>query len=275
MSGNACYAPLHSHRLHLALAKKKMVAKHTEISPPTDLDTPIYKYLSTEAFLYLMEFHILRFNSLRSWPDSFEGGMYEHLQRHSKYSKVLEKEVSSFVGSCWTLQQEDRRLYTNDFQFEAASKELEKDGSSAMWEAYCKSGGARIKTTIRKILDSIIKHNPELETTRGKAYYEPAATISRNPVSEPHALLFKKKVPFRFESEFRFIVSNADCSVLNIPVFNFYDFIDEILISPASESKIWISRSLFMNTFTRKVLHGKKRPKTRISQLYALISEEV
>lgn len=222
-----------------------------------------------------MVFRKLRFSCLKSWSDAFEGGMYEHLRKNSIYSQYFEKELANFAGSCWTLHQEDPRLFESMHELDAATKELLKDGSAAMWEAYCRTGGVRIKTTIRKVLESVLEADPKHDCIRGKVFYEPAAWISRNPGVEPYSFLFKKRISFRFESEYRIIVASNQPEGLVIPIFDFDNFIDEYLISPAIKQNAWISKSLYMHIVDRTATREQIGMKCRISSLYSLISEEI
>ena len=99
-------------------------------------ETPLYRYLSTEAFLYLLAFARVTFSKISEWSDSFEGNRFEFL-KHARDDKEFSNTAKNdFFISCWTLQTEERCLYKDEAVFADAQKELASDGSAAMWESY-------------------------------------------------------------------------------------------------------------------------------------------
>lgn len=249
-------------------------------------ETPIYKYLSTEAFLYLLHYRNLMFSNLSSWPDAFEGARFEFFKQMKIEDEYHHKTKDHFLGSSWTLQTENSCFYTDPDEHEKAEEELRKCGSTSMWEGYCKNGGVRIKTTIGKIETVINEQESDYRCHKGEVHYEPSGywkkTLSSSGLISK---LFIKRVSFRHESEYRFIlVANED--IKTSPIFfnvgRLYDFVDEFLIAPATSNNIWIAKMLYqyaVSTSTSPDIPGTNHKDgeqyCRISNLYGNISEEI
>ena len=250
-------------------------------------ETSIYKYLSTESFLYLTTFHRLIYSRINSWPDSFEGYRFEFLQRIETDPEFKTKTKNDFYGSCWSLQTDDICLYDEQKDYETAIEELERTGSAAMWESYCKNGGVRIKTSIGKLNSLFERQLSDCRIFRGNVYYEPAEIWSKT-LKTPNLIstLFHKRIPFRYESEYRYILvvdKPIDKRLIYAVIDDLYDFIDEILISPATQQNKWISRTLCnigigisINTHRDTNVNIKNGNQfCRVSGLYSKISSEI
>ena len=246
--------------------------------------TPLYKYLSIEAFLYLVAFDRLTFSRFASWPDAYEGFRFEFFKKLKEDPQFRDTNKNNFFGSCWTLQADDICLYENEDEYKLAIEELQQNGSASMWESYCKNGGVRIKTTLEKINNLLEQLSGDFNIYRGKVYYEPAKYWNRSiKALNLASTLFMKRVSFRHETEYRFIlVSKAPMrrTIVSAPITSLYEFLDEILISPAIPSRIWLSRTLYniaAGLFEGKGSINNKNGKkfSKISQLYSVISEVV
>jgi hypothetical protein len=170
-------------------------------------DTPLYRYLSTESFLHLIEFKRLMFTRITEWPDSFEGSRFTFLSKVHDLTDFPGHTKDDFFAICWSLQTEDPRLFTHVADSEKAVEEIKKIGSAAMWESYCKKGGVRIKTTLGKL--NKLFHSKTVDCTmyRGRVYYEPADSWSAtNKAPSPISTLLHKRVSFRHENEYRYIL---------------------------------------------------------------------
>jgi len=245
-------------------------------------NTPIYKYLSIESFLYLLVSKSLLFSKITSWPDAYEGVRFRFMKRvKNVYPK---KNIEQFYGSCWSLQIEDSCLYHDNHEFNQAIEELAKHGSVSMWESYCKKGGVRLKTTIEK-LDTLIKKSfSHTKVLRGKVHYETQASWRKAIQSRDwiNSLLIKR-VAFRHESEYRYILIKKEKTknkFISLPTGDLYDFFDEILISPSTEENKWISETLFKLSVSLTIDIKKGRTNinnkdgkafSRISQLYSFV----
>lgn len=250
-------------------------------------DTALYKYLSIEGFLFLLEYRQLIFSKITQWPDAYEGGRFEFFMRIKKDQPFSDKTKNDFYGSCWSLQSEHRSLYKSTSDYENAVSELRKDGSASMWEAYCPRGGVRIKTTITKIIAALEQYLTNCEVFRGKVFYEPATSWSKTMKTKDLVSLFlMKRIPFRHESEYRFILvpNHAQPTVTNIavPIGNWFDFIDEILVSPCTDQNKWISRTIYNMAIRAAIKSGNTCINWKnggqychISQLYGNVTEIV
>lgn len=245
----------------------------------------IYRYLDIESYLYVLQNRCFPVSKIASWPDSFEGTKYDFL-RKAKLSNNQNVEASRVFASCWTLQNEDRLLYDSEDSYLLAQRELARNGSAAMWSAYCPRGGVRLKTSISKVLKATEEQSNLRLLGRGEVYYEAAddwkSTTNRCELVD---VLLHKRVSFRHESEYRFVFSGPEDSDDHyfIPVQDFFDFFDEVLVSPATFRTSWISRTIY-NVSVRKSINYPGQATVnnkngnqycRISQLYDLISEEV
>lgn len=252
------------------------------------LDTPLYRYMSIESFLYFLQFQRIRLSKITEWPDSYEGTRFDFLKRlkNDQFSNISK---DSFYASCWTLQTEERSIYGGrEDHFNNAQEELARNGSAAMWHSYCQDGGVRIKTTLGKLDFLFNGCLPNWKVFRGKVYYEASKTWGKTlSASSLVATLLHKRVSFRSEAEYRFIVvpeNDVDSSAKDgLPIKDLYDFVDEILISPATSRNKWVSRTLYniaVNSVSIRPPHFTINSKggqkyCRISQLYNTVSEIV
>lgn len=250
-------------------------------------DTPLYRYMSVEAFLYLLEFQRIPISRIIEWPDSYEGTRFEFLKNVKEDNQFSNKNKSDFYVSCWTLQIEERCLYKSQKSFDAGQNELVKNGSAAMWESYCKNGGIRIKTTLGKVESLLTSQFPGWTIYRGRVYYEPAEEWTKT-INTPSLIstLLHKRVSFRSESEYRFIlVPDVEVSQSRVTAYvdDLYDFLEEILVSPATSSNKWLSRTLYNIVVGLSIKYPDRtsinikngQQFCRISQLYDLVSETI
>ncbi|MHB8882966.1 MAG: hypothetical protein ACYC69_15840 [Thermodesulfovibrionales bacterium] len=245
--------------------------------------TPLYKYMSIEAFLYLLHFKQLIFSRFVSWPDAYEVFRYEYLKQfgqapHEEAPLFAEVTKDDFYGSCWTLQTEDIRLYDNKKAHALAEEDLQRNGSASMWETYCRNGGVRIKTSIGKI-DYLLGTLESFLGYRGQVYYE-ARKDWQKTIKSPNLIstLLMKSVAFRHEAEYRYIlVPTAPVNKTIIPIRfgNLFEFLDEVLVSPGTNSTKWISRTLYNIVSEIAIARRLKKQFCKISQLYGPISEEI
>jgi len=249
-------------------------------------ETPIYKYLSVEAFLYLLEFRRITFSRITNWPDAYEGARFEFFRKIKNSNQFADKEKNDFYGSCWSLQTEELCLYDNAGEHKNAINELQKNGSASMWESYCKNGGVRVKTTLVKMNSLLEAKLDKINMFRGKVYYEPESSWNKTIKSnELINTLFMKRVSFRHEAEYRYILvpqAKINKSIITVELNDIFDFIEEILICPAISTKKWVTRTLYNMAVGISV--DPNRPGTnlkngkqfcKISQLYGLISETI
>lgn len=256
-----------------------------ENEPDLQEDAPLYRYLSTNSFLHLVKFRRLMFSRISNWPDSYEGSRYTFLRSVRSQAEFPDKSKDDFYVMCWSLQTEDPRLFKETTDHEKAVQEIQRNGSAAMWESYCKNGGVRIRTTRGK-LDELFKAKAtNCQLFRGKVYYEPARSWTTT-IKAPTLIstLLHKRTSFRHENEYRYILvpdSPFSETVRAVEVDNLLDFLDEILVCPATTRNKWISRTLYhvgvdltINKENSFCINTKNSQQfCRISQLYDSVSE--
>jgi len=248
-------------------------------------DTVLYKYLNVESYLYLLQYQAINVSRIIDWPDYYEGLRFDFFKRaHPELELDLAtNKLEDFFVSCWSLQEEDRRIYDSDKEFDEANAELDKHGSAPMWESYCPNGGVRIKTTIAKLKQCFNSSFPEYKIIHGKVYYESRNTWTKttNTTNILSNSLFHKMIPFRYESEYRYIVVNNKQNnsgiKFKLQVENLLEFIDGILVSPAMAKKSWPSKTLYDMSvnLTRGSNYKNGERYCFISQLYDRISENI
>ncbi len=250
------------------------------------LSTPIYRYLSLESFLFLLESKRISFSKIKNWPDSFEGSHFDFMSQLRK-EKHAKHNVREFYASCWTLQEEPRVLYSTEREYKNAVDELNQHGSAAMWQSYCQNGGVRIKTTVGKFIDLCQEYPSGYTLYYGPVYYAAANSFTKT-IKAPDQIytLLHKRVSFRYESEYRFILitdSERDHSIVTVQTGDLFDFIDEILVSPATESEEWIARTIYHMSVDITIDYPKRTDVNakdgkrfcRISQLFKSINEDI
>ncbi|MHB9073106.1 MAG: hypothetical protein ACYC6G_06240 [Desulfobaccales bacterium] len=247
-------------------------------------ETPLYNYMKIEEFLYLIEFKRLIFSRITSWPDSYEGILFEFLKKIQSDPLLKDNNKDDFYGSCWSLQTENICLFRDDREYQAALKEIRESGSASMWETYCKNGGVRIKTTLGKLNELFLKKISDSKLIkRGEVIYEPEGSFTLES-PDLTSTFFAKRISFRHESEYRFILipneSNKE-KLIYVEIDDLFNLIDEIMVAPTIKANKWISRTLYniaVDIFISpergaNVKDGKQF--CRISQLYGSISEEL
>lgn len=246
-------------------------------------DTPIYKYLSIESFYHFIYYRTIMFNKINSWPDAYEGYLFNIYNDRLKKNGEDFKSLKNYFGSSWTFQRNNNLTIEEEL-------ELHQDGSAAMWESYCKNGGVRLKTTIGKVISIINSHKNESIRNKFNLLNKSVDYIAKNnfdslgqkPIVNH---LFKKRVAFTYEDEYRFLLeakTNYDKDLLFFKINDIYDFVDEFLVSPAINRNVWISKMLYhyaVNITLEKTDRGTNNKNgkqyCRISNLYGQISEEI
>lgn len=210
-----------------------------------DSDTPIYRYINVNKLESIIQNGVISLSLIVSWPDIHEGLYFRYFSDKiaQKSDQNLPK-LDCIFGSSWTLENLTSILYSNEskeFQIKALES-IELNGTATMWDAYCPSGGARIKTTIGK-LEQLLINNSELEFAHGCVGYSPEAYPVGLATGELLKNLFVKRISFFHENEYRFIgyfniktatdshLSTAE-NEIRLKIEDLGYFFDEILIFP-------------------------------------------
>jgi hypothetical protein len=243
-----------------------------------DDKTPLYRYYDLLSFLYLIGSKKLRFSKIKDWPDKFEGASYVYSEKIFNSDKQVK--IDHVFGSCWTQEIDIKECYDSVEDYEKANAEIQEHGSGALWEQYCSSSGVRVKTTLGKILAKIDKFKDGktgLELIHNKVQYSPGININRDTTDN----LFHKRVPFRHECEYRFILIDYNKLEDNVEVSigDPLDFFDEYLICPTTKNNKWIVNTIYQTlvpTFKDMKVNSKNGNLfCRKSQLYENSSNEL
>jgi hypothetical protein len=232
--------------------------------------------MGIDSFLHFFMNRSLVLQKIQSWPDYLEGRRFEFFKKNGLIR--TESSVEEYFGSCWSLQVDDQRLFDSKEAYQISCKEIRELGSAAMWEGYRKGGGLRVRTTIGKVLDVLRVH----QIWHGSVYYEPSHPITKKPEPVEEALFYKRTC-FRHEDEYRFIVRSTSSSrLLELPISDMRNFVDEILVSPTRKEDSWRSQAIYRlvaNSYvacTRDEINSKDGEQhCRISQLYSLVVDDV
>jgi hypothetical protein len=245
-------------------------------------ETKLYKYMTPEAFKLFLERGV-HMTKMVSWPDRFETAGFEFLQVFPAFDDI--RSSRHFYASCWTFDIIKRGEIKNEISYHAAIKELSDDGSAAMWEAYCKKGGVRICTTIGKLKTIFGQSSLNCSVIHsGAAKYRAAMDHERLKQNLPiEKTFFFKRVGFRHEVEYRFVsyLENETEEHINVPVANYANFVDEVLVFPMENAGL-NSTANDLHQLGWGILDSSSRGKRknasglfcRSSQLYGMVSNQ-
>lgn len=193
-----------------------------------DLDTQIYRVMPAHRLFDIFESSQLTLVQPGKWDDPFENlilkGLINGVLERFPASKVFRNDI---FGQCWTLKRE----------------------SDAMWRIYSQDkNGVRVRCTIRAILESIHRLNPDANLNSifiGKVeYLAQKDLISKLMLvddiygREVAKSLLYKRVEFNHESEVRLICTSGvgvNCK-LNVDPHKIFD---EIVFDPRMNKHIY------------------------------------
>ncbi len=153
-------------------------------------NTKIYRYLSFEDFISIVEHKKMSFTRIVSWDDTWEGALRKvpYKYKGEDLGIPFGIVVESFYGQCWTTLEE----------------------SDAMWRIYSKDNkGIKIGTTIEKL--SAISHNRASNLIGSKVFYygdlKLAVGFSSSNIDAGFRYRYGliKRNAFRHEEEFRLL----------------------------------------------------------------------
>lgn len=248
-------------------AKHKLIGiKNIEIS--------IHRFFEVSKLFGIFETKSLGLVQPKCWEDPYEQIFSNSLGVDAKEKKLhysLEGYTKNIYGQCWTLNDED----------------------DSAWRIYSPNADkVRVKTTINKLFKNVKKINDNyFESYIGKVKYIKEDTLRKNikrairkkietfeKVDFIKEFYLKKRDSFKYENELRILTKVPDLKengfykrivffnetpILEIPILNPNDFIEEIIFDPRMPENI-------VNAFT---LYLKKKYKyknrTSKSKLYA------
>lgn len=116
---------------------------------PDDLDTPVWRYMNVGRFLWLLLQRQLWLAPLNSFSDTFEG-VAPHTVRHA-LSSEFKPETYGFAAETDAMAAL-RAIRQNVF---VSCWHLGPTESDVMWRSYCSEEGIVIRTTYRRLRDSV------------------------------------------------------------------------------------------------------------------------
>lgn len=193
-----------------------------------ELDKYIYRIISVERLIELFATNKNILVKPRKWDDPYENFILSSKIKLTSGKTVEYNYHDRIYGQCWTLNRT----------------------SDAMWRIYSPNGnGVRIRTTIRKLLESIYSvqpHLPEVKCCLGKLeylseknLYDVANTIFDDSGVEVdnlfYSLLVKRKA-FKHEDEVRLLYFEMDDGKYSDALFKYVfkpnSLIDQIMLDP-------------------------------------------
>jgi len=203
----------------------------------SDLDRPIYRVISFER---LLELFVSGKNTLvkpSEWADTFENFILKSKVRLRSGEVIQYNYFDRLYGQCWTLH----------------------SASDAMWQIYSPNrNNLRIKTTIRKLRDSLYAVHPSLPDVKccvGKVKYlskEALLDVAKKTFDDSGIAvegifrsLLIKRLAFIHEKEVRALYQELDDEGFSDRLyryeFNPHDLVSQIMIDPrrsVSEYKV-------------------------------------
>lgn len=220
-----------------------MYQEHDIFIPPDNYQQKLWRYLSFEKILDLINSQSLFFTRSDMFDDRFEGSLplksvkkrteyYKYLNEAKlmspnydpdfwgKYNQSLKKEMAI---NCW---------HMNDHE------------SAAMWDLYLKTDeGFAIQTTFAKLRDGFSKVPISIFIGKVRYINYDSETVDINNLLSPYV---HKRLSFAHENELRCLIWNADIESpyslesggVKIPI-TISEVIENIYISP--KSPLWIT----------------------------------
>jgi hypothetical protein len=208
-------------------------------------DTSIYRYISIEEFISIIESREIALMQIAHQWESNEAKKAKHtiqaLEKYSENNEFDEDNKKKLIEFAESIKAHLEKMYGSSW--------TRNDNSDALWKIYSESGtGVLVKTNIQKLKDSLSKiENPNVMYAVGKIIYKD--NISLESILQEKKFYFGfehfliKKKAFVHEDEIRAIILprpesnekisgfNENCIKAPIPD----DFIEEIIIDPRAE----------------------------------------
>lgn len=220
-----------------------------------ELDQPIYRIMPAQRLLQMLSNRKMVLVKPKKWDDPFENSLLSAIIKTSDGMTGEFSMKDQVYGQCWTTHEE----------------------TDAMWRIYSyEKQGIKVKTTPRKLLDSLMNATPHFGEIRcfiGKvAYYQESELFEKlncvnwratdgSGIAE--SLLYKRE-EFSHESEIRLIYSAPESeSVSDLYTFDIdpMDLFDELVFDPRMDAS-------FVHAFKLAITNYGFNKKTFQSSLY-------
>lgn len=248
-------------------------SSHTKIIGSIDPNTEIWRYISIEKLVDLLEHRRLYFSAISSYANSdpFEGYLpFVAMKAHAKIYRKQYDELKEYFKKIEIQKSDSKLLPEAEKLYEeakAAFEEYEKspskifnsitrdirvncwhvnqNESDAMWKIYAQdSQGVALASTVQRIRESIINDNENVPVQIGRVKYidffdkrlEPKDCLADGGYLSP----LLKRIEFVHEKELRlFMVPRKDLNENELPEYVSVDvmsLLQRIVISPYSSS---------------------------------------
>ena len=214
-----------------------------KIHEPIENDT-LWRYMSLEKLLWLLQRKSLYFTQLKKFQDPYEG--------------------ATPIGMQWACTVENPPVFIQSIKDEHILDHLyvncwhgNPDESAAMWAVYSKTSGVAIATTLGRLQASLTAAPQEIEI----------ATVQYEAISPGFATgtpWRNKRPSFAHEREVRVVFRDPECGQAGIGIpIDLAALVENIYVSPESEP--WVE-SVVADVVTK---YGVNAPVKR-SDLYTL-----
>lgn len=198
-----------------------------------DLNTPLYRFISFETLLEIIQYKKLSMPKISCWEDPYENYFLKTkvlLAKTNRINKSLIEISNRLYGQCWTLTPE----------------------SDAMWRIYSKEGnGVRISTTYGELKKLTEWSESSYDSIcLGKVKYLKLEQIESEIKKFKHSGQFdanlvlnhtlNKRIEFAHENEFRIIYAaglDFKQTLKSYDISDINNFIDSITFDPRISSR--------------------------------------
>jgi hypothetical protein len=203
-----------------------MIVDNPRLTVPC-AETTLWRYMSIEKFLALLQSGKLYFSALAAMDDPFEGLFPPALQ--SSVLEMLRKD-SHRLGYSTEWTNTDIHLFVRKGHY-VTCWHVNSDDSAAMWSLYSGSSGVAITTTVGVLRSCLTSSTEHITLGRVKYLdYRNAKTAELDAFRLP----FIKRSSFEHEQEFRVAIYRKESlRSIEVPV-DLNRLISEIVVAPTS-----------------------------------------
>ncbi len=228
-------------------------------------NSTLWRYLSLEAFLWMLSESRLRLSFPSGFTDPFEG----------QYPRLTAEGIRAWTG---THADHNRRMVAGDLlpDFAVLCFHRQREENELMWRAYGSEVGVAFRTTVRRVktvMSGLVQHG---EIELGDVKYVDYEHYEMDWVSHGNKVMHKRR-EYRAERECRVIISPAsivadavrpEFNGLSVPV-DLNGLISEVVVAPRLN---WLVGSI-ADLCALKGLRATVR-ESRVSQVPYRIFEE-
>jgi hypothetical protein len=183
-----------------------MYETHRWVRPPSNLDTPIWRYFKRNRFEDLVESETLYFARFDQFNDAWEGVLPEGTMPLPKdgFTGFTRNPGDSMTDFEWMIH--DVNL-TNKLCSFANCWYMNEHESDGMWRLYGTEGIA-VRSTFRRLINALIKETTH-QVFAGQIQYRDFDREQPDTYGNTIAVAFSKRIQFRDEHELRALIVNV------------------------------------------------------------------